>query len=117
MRVIQILSNLMSNAIKYTPEGGCVTLGAEHSQNDWDKKGAAEVVHFWVEDSGYGISPEDQTHMFEKFYRGTDDRIRKIAGTGLGLRISKSLTEMMGGKMWFTSVKGEGSTFHFIIPI
>ena len=117
LRLIQILSNLVSNAIKYTPEGGKVEIGAEHAFNTWDEKGTAEVIHFWVEDNGYGISKEDQCHLFEKFFRGTTKKIEKISGTGLGLRISKTLTEMMGGKMWFESIENKGSTFHFTIPI
>jgi len=117
LRLIQILSNLVSNAAKYTPEGGQVVIGAETNPNKWDPDGVAEVVHFWVEDTGFGISPEDQAHMFEKFYRGSDTRKLNIPGSGLGLRIAKSLTEMMGGKMWFDSQQGEGTTFHFTMPI
>lgn len=117
MRLIQVLANLTSNAIKYTPEHGHLSLGAEHSENIWDEKGAAEIVHFWVEDNGYGIAPHDQEHLFEKFYRGSDDRKKKIPGTGLGLRIAKSLVEMMGGKIWFESTLDEGTTFHFTLPI
>jgi signal transduction histidine kinase len=117
LRLIQILSNLVSNAVKYTPEHGEIAIGAEHAANVWDNKGAAEVVHFWVEDNGYGIKPEDQQHLFEKFYRGTDARVKKLPGTGLGLRIAKSLVEMMGGQMWFTSELDEGSTFHLTLPI
>jgi signal transduction histidine kinase/GAF domain-containing protein len=117
LRLIQILSNLVSNAVKYTPEDGKIEIGAEHAINTWDENGAAEVVHFWVEDNGHGISEEDQKHLFEKFFRGTRKNIRKIPGSGLGLRISRTLTEMMGGKMWFESTEGEGSTFHFTIPI
>jgi signal transduction histidine kinase len=117
LRLIQVLSNLVSNAVKYTPEGGHIEIGAAYAINNWDQEGAAEVVHFWVEDDGYGIAEGDQEHIFEKFYRGTSDHILKIQGTGLGLRISKSLVEMMGGTMWFVSAPGEGSTFHFTIPI
>ncbi|QRN84198.1 GAF domain-containing protein [Chloroflexota bacterium] len=116
-RMIQILANLISNAIKYTPEEGTITISAEHTFNDWDPKGAAEVVHITVQDTGYGIDYEDQPHLFNKFFRGTNEKILKISGTGLGLRISKSLTEMMGGTMWFESTPGEGSTFHFTVPI
>ncbi len=115
--MIQILANLISNAIKYTPEEGTITISAEHTFNDWDPKGAAEVVHITVQDTGYGIDYEDQPHLFNKFFRGTNEKILKISGTGLGLRISKSLTEMMGGTMWFESTPGEGSTFHFTVPI
>jgi len=117
LRLSQVLSNLVSNAVKYTPEGGNIEIGAEYAINNWDQEGAAEVVHFWVKDDGYGIAENDQEHIFEKFYRGTSDNILKIPGTGLGLRISKSLVEMMGGTMWFVSAQGEGSTFHFTIPI
>ncbi|MEA3327102.1 MAG: HAMP domain-containing sensor histidine kinase [Chloroflexota bacterium] len=117
LRIIQILSNLLSNAIKYTPEGGTIYLGAEHTQNKWDISGAAEVVHFWVKDTGYGISTDDQSRIFGKFYRASDERIQRISGAGLGLLIAKSLTEMMGGKMWFDSIKDKGSTFHFTVPI
>lgn len=116
-RMIQVLSNLVSNAIKYTPDEGTITLSAEHTFNNWDPKGAAEVVHISVHDTGYGIDYEDQPHLFNKFFRGTNEKILKISGTGLGLRISKSLTEMMGGTMWFESTPGEGSNFHFTIPI
>jgi signal transduction histidine kinase/transcriptional regulator with GAF, ATPase, and Fis domain len=117
LRLIQILSNLFSNAIKYTPEGGRIEIGAEHAINTWDEEGAAEVVHFWVEDNGYGISEEDQKHLFTKFFRGSGRKIEKTPGSGLGLNISKTLTEMMGGKMWFESAEGKGSTFHFTVPI
>jgi len=117
LRTIQILSNLLSNAIKYTPKDGSIELGAEQTQNDWDKSGAAEVIHFWVKDTGYGISKNDQSRIFEKFFRTSDDRIQRISGIGLGLLIAKSLTEMMGGKMWFDSIKDIGSTFHFTVPI
>jgi signal transduction histidine kinase len=117
VRLVQILSNLISNAIKYTPSGGKITVGAQHAINEWDEKGAAEVVHVWVEDNGLGVLQEDQKHLFEKFFRGTDSQIRNIPGTGLGLRISKTLAEMMGGTLWFESTEGEGSTFHFTMPI
>lgn len=117
IRLIQILSNLMSNAIKYSPEEGTVEIGAEHSQNKWDKLGAAEVIHFWVKDTGYGISKSAQKRIFEKFFRASDERIQKAEGVGLGLLIAKSLAEMMGGKMWFESAINKGSTFHFTVPI
>lgn len=117
LRLVQILSNLVSNAVKYSPENAMITIGAQHCPNQWDRHGAAEVIHFWVEDHGYGITLQDQAHLFEKFYRGTDARKLKLPGSGLGLRITKSLVEMMGGRMWFESTPGEGSTFHFTMPI
>jgi signal transduction histidine kinase len=117
LRLIQILSNLVSNAIKYTPKGGQITISAEHAANVWEREGPAEVIHFSISDTGYGIADEDQGHIFEKFFRGSDTRIKSIPGSGLGLIISKSLTEIMGGQMWFETSPGEGSTFHFTMPI
>ncbi len=117
IRVIQILSNLLSNAIKYTPKDGSVEIGAKHSQNKWDQYGPAEVIHFWVKDTGYGISVNEQSRIFDRFFRASDERIQKAAGVGLGLLIAKSLSEMMGGKMWFESALNKGSTFHFTVPI
>jgi signal transduction histidine kinase len=117
IRVIQILSNILSNAIKYTQERGTVEIGAELSQNKWDHYGSAEVIHFWVRDTGYGISIKAQSRIFERFFRASDERIQKAEGVGLGLLIAKSLSEMMGGKMWFESAIDKGSTFHFTVPI
>ncbi len=79
-RLIQVLANLVSNAIKYTPEGGKIIISAEHAFNEWDLKGAAEVVHFIVEDNGFGIEYEDQNQIFSKFFRGTNEKILKISG-------------------------------------
>jgi signal transduction histidine kinase len=116
-RLTQILSNLVSNAIKYSPDNSIIKIGAEQCPNKWDLKGPAEVIHFWVKDNGYGISEEDRQHIFEKFFRGTNPLKDKKPGTGLGLVISKSLTEMMGGRMWFECVESQGTTFHFTLPI
>lgn len=116
IRVSQVLTNLVSNAHKYTPEGGKVIIGAEASTNNWDPVGAAQVVHLWVKDNGIGISPEDQSKIFTKFFRSDDQKAREAPGTGLGLNITKSLVEMQGGKIWFESQFREGTTFHFTIP-
>jgi signal transduction histidine kinase len=74
------------------------------------------MVHLWVKDNGSGISPEDQKKIFQKFFRSDDPKIREVAGTGLGLNITKSLVEMQGGQIWFESECGRGTTFHFTIP-
>jgi signal transduction histidine kinase len=115
-RVIQILTNLVSNAIKYTPEGGKVVLRAEDAHNDWDPEGEEQVVHVAVEDSGFGISQNDQKKIFRQFFRSEDTQVREETGTGLGLSITKRLVEMQGGKIWFESELGAGTTFHFTIP-
>jgi signal transduction histidine kinase len=117
IRVSQILTNLINNAHKYTPEGGNILIGAEVVPNGWDPTGARQVVHFWVQDNGIGISPEDLDKVFQKFFRSDDSKAREAPGTGLGLNITKSLVEMMGGRIWFESEFRKGTTFHFTIPV
>jgi signal transduction histidine kinase len=116
-RVGQVLTNLVSNAHKYTPEGGKILLGAEVASNQWDPAGAREVVHLWVKDNGIGISIEDQAKIFQKFFRSDDSKAREAPGTGLGLNITKSLVEMQGGRIWFDSEFRHGTTFHFTVPV
>ncbi len=116
-RIAQVLINLVSNAHKYTPEGGVLVVGAEASANRWDPEGASRVLHVWVKDNGIGISPEDQARIFQKFFRSEDQKAREAPGTGLGLNITKSLVEMQGGRIWFESAFREGTTFHFTIPV
>ncbi len=116
-RVSQVLVNLISNAFKYTPEGGTIAVNAEKTDNIWDPQGAGQVVHIWVQDSGIGIAPEDQKKIFQKFFRSEDEQARKSPGTGLGLNITRSLVEMQGGKIWFESEFRKGTTFHFTVPV
>ncbi|MCS7010338.1 MAG: GAF domain-containing sensor histidine kinase, partial [Anaerolineales bacterium] len=117
VRLGQILTNLVSNANKYTPEGGEIIIGAEASENRWDTTGPSRVVHVWVQDNGIGISLEDQAKIFQKFFRSDDQKAREAPGTGLGLNITKSLVEMMNGRIWFESEYRKGTTFHFTVPI
>jgi len=117
LRVGQVLTNLVSNAHKYTPEGGKIKVGAEETSNQWDPEGAKRVVHLWVKDDGIGIGDEDQSKIFQKFFRSDDSKAREAPGTGLGLNITKSLVEMQGGRIWFDSEFRKGTTFHFTIPI
>ncbi len=117
LRVGQVLTNLVSNANKYTPEGGRIVLGAEATANQWDPDGAKRVVHLWVKDNGIGISAEDQSKIFMKFFRSDDSKARESPGTGLGLNITKSLVEMQGGRIWFESEFRKGTSFHFTVPI
>jgi signal transduction histidine kinase len=116
-RLGQILINLVSNANKYTPEGGLLLIGAEASANHWDPAGAGRVVHVWLRDNGIGISSEDQQKMFQKFFRSEDPKAREVPGAGLGLNITRSLVEMQGGRIWFESQHRQGTTFHFTIPV
>ena len=69
-----------------------------------------------ITDTGYGLSPEDQKHMFEKFFRSNVDVVKKVQGTGLGLFITKEFVEKMGGQVWVKSEKDKGSTFSFSLP-
>lgn len=117
VRVGQVLTNLVSNAYKYTPEGGTITIGAEAAANQWDPEGAKKVVHLWVRDNGIGISIEDQAKIFQKFFRSDDSKAREAPGTGLGLNITKSLVEMQGGRIWFESEFRHGTAFHFTVPV
>ncbi len=116
-RLAQVMVNLISNAHKYTPQGGKIQVFAEASDNDWDPAGAPKVVHAWVSDNGIGISEEDQKKIFQKFFRSEDPKTREVAGTGLGLNITRALVEMQGGKIWFESEFRRGTTFHFTVPV
>ncbi len=116
-RLAQILTNLLSNAIKYTSNGGEVWISAERiiGGAPGDDSGAA-FVHLSIKDSGIGISDEDQENIFEQYFR-TEAAKEMASGTGLGLNITRSLVEMQGGRIWFESTAGEGTTFHFTIPV
>jgi PAS domain S-box-containing protein len=108
-RVSQIIFNLFSNAVKYTYEGGSITVRAFLNR--------ANMMQIEVEDTGVGMSPEQLKKLFRPFYRA-DNPLRDIAGgTGLGLSIAKQLVEMHGGEIWVTSELGKGSTFAFAIPL
>jgi signal transduction histidine kinase len=115
-RLIQILTNLVSNAHKYTPGGGSLRIAVEHVPNSWDSAGPPEVIHFLIQDSGLGISAQEQNSIFQKFFRSEDGTVRDLPGTGLGLHITRNLVEMHGGRIWFESEFRRGSTFHFTVP-
>ena len=114
-RLAQILTNLISNAQKYTPEGGSITVYAEQMVADAENLAGATFAHIWVEDNGIGIAEEDQKKIFQQYFR-TDGAKEMASGTGLGLAITKSLVELQGGRIWFESVLGQGTTFHFTLP-
>ncbi|MGQ9714379.1 MAG: GAF domain-containing protein [Anaerolineae bacterium] len=107
-RITQVVLNLMDNAVRYTPEGGEVSVRVELADE-------ALLVH--VQDTGIGIAPEEQDRIFERFYRSEDARVQETEGTGLGLAIVKSLVEMHGGRVWVESALEKGSTFSFTIPL
>jgi two-component system, OmpR family, phosphate regulon sensor histidine kinase PhoR len=104
----QAMYNLVENAIKYTPNGGDVTVHLNPSPDD---------LTFAIQDSGIGIPEEDMKKLFGKFFRGTNREALKQRGTGLGLAIVKSIAERHGGKVWVESELGKGSTFFLQIPL
>lgn len=103
----QILTNLIQNAVKFTPRDGHIRVLTKATD--------AGFVEFCVADTGCGISPEEQPKIFERFYRGESIQVEQ-RGAGLGLAITKSLVEMHGGKIWVESTPGHGSRFYFTIP-
>src|SRR5262249_23280163 len=104
----QVFSILLDNAVRYSPAGGKVTVGAERKR---------DMVEVSVADEGIGIPQGDQEEIFRKFYRGLDAEARAGAGgTGLGLFIARGLVRAMGGRIWVESREGEGSTFAFELP-
>lgn len=107
-RMAQVLFNLMSNALRHTPAGGTITIGAELRENH---------VAVSVRDTGTGISAEDLPHVFERFYRADRSRTRSTGGSGLGLAIAKQIIEAHGGQIWAQSWLGAGSTFAFSLPL
>jgi signal transduction histidine kinase len=116
IRLTQVLTNLVSNAHKYTGKGGRIILGASRLDDQTGMLGGLEVVHIWVQDTGIGIALDDQDKIFRQYFR-TEASKESASGTGLGLFISKSLVEMQSGRIWFESEPNKGSTFHFTVPV
>jgi signal transduction histidine kinase len=105
-RVIQVLGNLVRNAIKFTPAGGEVEVHAV-------RRGSSVV--FSVRDTGRGIAPAAQARVFDRYWHSRGDATTR--GTGLGLSISKGIVEAHGGRIWVESEEGKGSTFSFTLPL
>jgi signal transduction histidine kinase len=109
-RVGQILTNLLGNAVKYTPDTGQITITA-------CENGAGDVVEVSVQDNGIGIPSEQLPHIFDRFSRVERPEMQDTVGTGLGLSIAKGLVEAHGGNIWVESEEGRGSCFHFSLPV
>ncbi len=109
-RMIQVLTNLLGNAIKYTPDNGEIVITAVHEKQH-------QAIHVTIQDTGLGIQAKEQQRVFSKFFRSEDSDVRDRPGTGLGLFITKSLIEKQDGHIWFDSKYGEGTAFHFTLPI
>lgn len=106
-KIIQVLDNIMNNAIKYSPDGGVITCTLIETHNN---------VIFSVRDQGLGIPKKDLNKIFERFYRVDKARSRAQGGTGLGLAISKEVMKAHGGDIWVTSEEGQGSAFYISLP-
>jgi GAF domain-containing protein len=116
VRLTQVLTNLVSNAYKYTPPGGSIRVRAER----WQEKGEAQkepMILCAVSDTGIGITPEDQNRIFTAFFRSQHRLSQEAEGTGLGLSIARRIVELHGGRIWAESAVGEGSTFYFALPV
>ena len=112
MRLQQVLVNLCVNAVKFTPQGQVVlALGLKRLE------GALATIEFVVQDSGIGIAPENQSHIFSGFSQAEASTTRRFGGTGLGLAISRRLVEMMGGSLQLSSILGQGTTFSFTLDL
>jgi signal transduction histidine kinase len=103
-RVLQVLGNILGNAIKFTPEGGTVQVSAEPLDDE---------VLFTVRDTGVGVSPKQLPHVFDRFWQATP---KARLGSGLGLTIAKGVVEALGGRIWVESRPGEGTAFFFTLP-
>jgi signal transduction histidine kinase len=106
-RLNQVVNNLLDNAIKYSPEGGSITVRL---------KRRGEEIEVKVRDSGMGIPEKDQKYIFERFYRAQNAMPGTFGGLGLGLYISRQIIMEHGGKMWVESSPGMGSSFYFTLP-
>ena len=109
----QVVSNLLDNAVKYTPNGGRITAGSRSIQ----RADGTEWIEFHVQDTGMGIPEIDQSRLFERFYRVDKARSRELGGTGLGLAIVKHLVKGHGGEVRVESEPGKGATFFFTMPV
>ena len=104
-RLLQVFDNLVGNALKFTPPGGHIRVGAAALNED--------EVQFWVADTGVGIAAEDLPHVFDRFWQAHKGERR---GTGLGLTIVNGIIEAHGGRIWVESAVGSGTTFFFALP-
>jgi signal transduction histidine kinase len=109
-RIEQVLTNLLTNAIKYSPAGGPVEVILSREID-------GEMVRFSVQDQGIGVPQAEQPRLFGRFVRVSNGQAQSISGTGLGLYLCRELVEQHGGQIWFESTEGAGSTFFFHLPL
>jgi len=112
-RLAQVITNLLGNAVKFTPEKGSINLDVRLLEEN----GGICTLLIKVADTGVGLSPEQQSNLFQAFQQAETNTARKFGGTGLGLVISKSIVELMGGKIWVESELNKGSVFSFTVQV
>ncbi|MBU8684153.1 cell wall metabolism sensor histidine kinase WalK [Bacillus haynesii] len=108
-KITQVLDNIISNALKYSPEGGHITFSVAVNEEE-------ELLYISVKDEGVGIPRKDMEKIFERFYRVDKARTRRLGGTGLGLAIAKEMVQAHGGDIWADSIEGKGTTITFTLP-
>lgn len=107
VRIGQVIGNILDNAIKYSPQGGQITIRLQEKDGDYQIS---------IADQGVGVNPENFEHIFERFYRVHSAASHQYTGIGLGLYVAKAIVEGHGGRIWFTSTPGTGSIFYFTLP-
>jgi two-component system sensor histidine kinase BaeS len=108
IRFSQVITNILDNALRYTPENGQVIMSAKQIENE---------IEISISDNGEGVTPEEATHLFDRFYRADPSRTREEGGSGLGLAIAKSIIEMHKGRVWAESEKGKGLKVVIVLPM
>ena len=116
-RLTQVLSNLLDNAIKYTPGKGTITIAAHPVSDDVTQPAVVTAVELSVTDTGIGIPELDRPRVFERFYRVDKARSRELGGTGLGLAIVRHIVEGLGGRVWVEGNTPTGSRFVVRLPV
>jgi signal transduction histidine kinase len=107
-KISLVIENLLDNAIRYNLVGGTITISLDLKNDE---------IEFSIEDSGIGIPESEKSNIFQKFFRASNALKKETEGSGLGLFVAKNIVEAHGGKIWFESEEGKGTTFHFTIPI
>ena len=115
-KLVQVITNLLGNAIKFTPDGGNIRVKAQVLKGS-EVEDVSDMIRISVSDTGIGIAPEEKEKIFQKFKQVGDTLTDKPKGTGLGLPISKEIVEHYGGRIWVESDLGKGSTFYFTLPV
>jgi signal transduction histidine kinase len=116
-RIVQVVINLLSNALKFTDNGSVTVSARSRSENDCPAENGEDFITVSIVDTGIGIAEKDRNNVFEKFKQVGDTLTDRPKGTGLGLPICKQIVEHHGGKIWVESSLGKGSIFSFVLPL